>query len=90
MVDDPDLLILDEPTVGLDVEGRRALWQDLVRGGLAALLGLEDDSEVVAEVGRGDEVAAAVEEHSPDVIRSTSRCPACPAWRWRSACRDGG
>ncbi|MEU8356870.1 response regulator transcription factor [Nonomuraea sp. NPDC048882] len=42
--------------------------QDLVRGGLAALLSLEDDIEVVAEVGRGDEVAAATREHEPDVI----------------------
>ncbi|MGP4098861.1 response regulator [Nonomuraea sp. KM90] len=42
--------------------------QDLVRGGLAALLGLEDDIEVVAEVGRGDEVMAATREHAPDVI----------------------
>ncbi|SDM02945.1 two-component system, NarL family, response regulator DesR [Nonomuraea maritima] len=42
--------------------------QDLVRGGLAALLGLEDDIDVVAEVGRGDEVLAAVREHAPDVV----------------------
>ncbi|GAA1665339.1 response regulator transcription factor [Nonomuraea maheshkhaliensis] len=42
--------------------------QDLVRGGLAALLSLEDDIEVVAEVGRGDQVAAAAREHEPDVI----------------------
>jgi two-component system response regulator DesR len=33
--------------------------QTLVRGALAALLGLERDLEVVAEVGRGDEVVAA-------------------------------
>jgi two-component system, NarL family, response regulator DesR len=32
--------------------------QSLVRGALAALLSLEDDFEVVAEVGRGDEVVA--------------------------------
>ncbi|GGK78430.1 response regulator transcription factor [Ornithinimicrobium pekingense] len=32
--------------------------QALVRGALAALLSLEDDLEVVAEVGRGDEVVA--------------------------------
>ncbi|MEV4392885.1 response regulator transcription factor [Nonomuraea sp. NPDC049607] len=42
--------------------------QDLVRGGLAALLALEDGIEVVAEVGRGDLVERAVAEHRPDVV----------------------
>ncbi|MEJ6550244.1 MULTISPECIES: response regulator transcription factor [unclassified Corynebacterium] len=41
--------------------------QDLVRGALAALLGTEDDLEVVAQVGRGDDVLAAVREHRVDV-----------------------
>lgn len=41
--------------------------QHLIRAALRALLDLEEDIEVVAEVGRGDEVQAAVEEHSPDV-----------------------
>ncbi|RKS74538.1 LuxR family two component transcriptional regulator [Actinomadura pelletieri DSM 43383] len=41
--------------------------EHLIRGAVAALLGLEPDLEVVAEVGRGDEVAAAVAEHDPDV-----------------------
>ena len=41
--------------------------QALVRGALATLLGLESDLEVVAEVGRGDEVVAAAREHRPDV-----------------------
>lgn len=41
--------------------------QALVRGAMAALLGLEPDIEVVGEVGRGDEVPRAVDEHRPDV-----------------------
>ncbi|WP_067477994.1 response regulator transcription factor [Actinomadura hibisca] len=41
--------------------------EHLIRGAVAALLGLEPDLEVVVEVGRGDEVAAAVAEHDPDV-----------------------
>lgn len=41
--------------------------QELVRGALAALLDLETDLSVVAEVGRGDEVLAAAQEHRPDV-----------------------
>ncbi|GAB2510279.1 response regulator [Nocardia heshunensis] len=41
--------------------------QALVRGALAALLSLEADLDVVAEVGRGDEVLAAVERTTPDV-----------------------
>jgi len=41
--------------------------QAMVRGALASLLGLEDDIEVVAEVGRGDGVLAAAVAHEPDV-----------------------
>jgi two-component system response regulator DesR len=41
--------------------------QALVRGALSALLGLEPDLEVVAEVGNGADVLAAVLEHRPDV-----------------------
>ena len=41
--------------------------QALVRGALAALLSLEPDIEVVAEVGRGDEVVAAVESSGAEV-----------------------
>jgi two-component system response regulator DesR len=41
--------------------------QALVRGALATLLGLESDLEVVAEVGRGDEVVAAARQSRPDV-----------------------
>lgn len=42
--------------------------QALVRSALAALLALEADFEVVAEVGRGDEVVAAAIENQPDVV----------------------
>ncbi|HTZ44715.1 MAG TPA: response regulator transcription factor [Jatrophihabitans sp.] len=41
--------------------------QAMVRAALAALLALEPDFEVIAEVGRGDEVVAAARTHRPDV-----------------------
>lgn len=41
--------------------------QDMVRGALAALLGLERDMEVVAQVDRGDQVVAAALACRPDV-----------------------
>ena len=41
--------------------------QALVRGALATLLGLEPDLDVVAEVGRGDEVVDAARAARPDV-----------------------
>lgn len=41
--------------------------QALVRGALAALLGLEPDLEVVAEVGRGDQVLETASTHAVDV-----------------------
>jgi len=41
--------------------------QALVRGALSALLSLEGDLEVVAEVGSGDAVVPAAREHGPDV-----------------------
>lgn len=41
--------------------------QELIRQALRALLDLEPDFEVVAAVGRGDQVTAAALEHRPDV-----------------------
>jgi two-component system, NarL family, response regulator DesR len=41
--------------------------QTLVRSALAALLDLEEDFEVVAQVGRGDEVVAAARDGAVDV-----------------------
>ncbi len=54
-----------EPTPGIRV--LLADDQDLVRGALAALLSLEDDIEIVGEVGRGDQVVEAVRRHGADV-----------------------
>src|SRR5271169_1069442 len=41
--------------------------QAMIREALAALLSFEDDIEVVAQVGRGDEVVAAARRVRPDV-----------------------
>lgn len=41
--------------------------QALVRGALSAMLNLEPDIEVVAEVGSGDEVVPAAKQANPDV-----------------------
>jgi two-component system, NarL family, response regulator DesR len=41
--------------------------QEMVRGALISLLELEDDLQVVAQVGRGDEVLAAARASEPDV-----------------------
>jgi two-component system, NarL family, response regulator DesR len=41
--------------------------QAMVRGALSSLLALEDDIEVVGEVGRGDEVLEATRRLGPDV-----------------------
>jgi two-component system response regulator DesR len=41
--------------------------QDMVRGALQALLSSEPDIEIVADVGRGDEVVAAALRTRPDV-----------------------
>jgi two-component system response regulator DesR len=41
--------------------------QELIRTALAVMLDLEEDFEVVASVGRGDEVVAAARAYRPDV-----------------------
>ena len=41
--------------------------ENLIRSALAALLGLEDDVQVVAEAGSGDEALAMARVHRPDV-----------------------
>ena len=51
--------------------------QSMVRGALRALLELEEDLEVVAEVGRGDAVVDAAREHRPDVALLDIEMPGC-------------
>ena len=51
--------------------------QAMVRGALAALLTLEGDIEIVAEVGRGDEVVAKALATQPDVALLDIEMPGC-------------
>ena len=51
--------------------------QSMVREALAALLGLEDDIEVVAQVARGDEVVAAARAYDVDVALLDIEMPGC-------------
>lgn len=51
--------------------------QGMMRGALALLLGLEDDMEVVAQVGAGDEIVAAALRTRPDVALLDIELPGC-------------
>jgi ABC-2 type transport system ATP-binding protein len=75
---DPDLLFLDEPTVGLDVESRRALWAHIrgfvARGGSVLLTThYLDEADALAErvavIDRG-RIAA---EGTPADIKAQTR-----------------
>ncbi|MFD8630981.1 response regulator [Streptomyces sp. NPDC059533] len=67
--------------------------QELVRSGFAMILDVQEDIEVVAEVGDGAEAVSAVERLSPDVALLDVRMPvldgieACRAISARGACR---
>jgi ABC-2 type transport system ATP-binding protein len=74
----PDLLILDEPTVGLDVEARRGIWDQIRRflgGGRSVLLTThyleEADSlaDRIVVIDRGRSIA----EGTPAEIKGSSR-----------------
>lgn len=49
--------------------------QALVRRGFAMVLGQQDDIEIVAEAGNGNEAIAAARSHRPDVILMDIRMP---------------
>ncbi len=62
--------------------------QALVRGALAALLDLESDLEVVAQVGRGDEVVAAALASSADVCLLDIEMPGADGIEAAAALRE--
>lgn len=84
---DPDLLFLDEPTVGLDVEARRLLWDEIrqfVRRGKTVLLTTHYLQEAdaladrVAVINKGEIIA----EGTPATIKAQTagkriRCITC-------------
>lgn len=63
--------------------------QALVRGALAALLSLEKDIDVVAEVDRGDAVVAAAREHQAEVCLLDIEMPGMDGIEAAAAVRDG-
>jgi two-component system, NarL family, response regulator DesR len=62
--------------------------QAMVRGALASLLRLEDDIDVVAEVGRGDEVLEAARAAAPDVALLDIGLPGIDGLAVAEALRD--
>jgi two-component system, NarL family, response regulator DesR len=66
--------------------------QVMIREALAALLSFEDDIEVVAQVGRGDEVTGAAKDTKPDVALLDIEMPGADgltaAAALRGACPD--
>ena len=63
--------------------------QALVRGALAALLELEHDITVVAQVGRGDEVVEAARTNDVDVCLLDIEMPGADGIEAAAAVRDG-
>jgi len=62
--------------------------QAMVRGAIAALLTLEGDIEIVAEVGRGDEVVKAACATHPDVALLDIEMPGCDGLFVAAALRE--
>jgi two-component system, NarL family, response regulator DesR len=62
--------------------------QGMMRGALATLLGLEEDLEVVAAVGRGDEVVEAAREHRADLAVLDIEMPGLNGLDAAAALRD--
>ena len=80
LVSNPDLLVLDEPTAGIDVEGRREIWR-------AVRAVAERGKTAEGEDGDLDQHAERWAEGSNNAIASlTSQDPSSdPDRPWRSA-----
>ncbi|WP_030014923.1 response regulator transcription factor [Curtobacterium sp. S6] len=64
--------------------------QHLIRGALSALLSAEPDIDVVAEVGRGDDVLDAVRSHAVDVALLDIEMPGMTGIEAAETLRDRG
>ncbi|MBY4598904.1 response regulator transcription factor [bacterium BD-1] len=64
--------------------------QALVRGALAALLGLETDLAVVAEAGDGEAAWQAVQQHQPDLLVTDIEMPHLTGLDLALRVRDAG
>jgi ABC-2 type transport system ATP-binding protein len=74
---DPDLLFLDEPTVGLDVEARRAMWKQirsLVERGKSVLLTTHylEEADALADRVVVLSKGAIIAEGTPEEIKASS------------------
>ena len=64
--------------------------QAMVRGALAALLRLEPDLDVVADVGDGDAAWRAVQTHAPDLLVTDIEMPGLTGLDLAQRVRDAG
>lgn len=64
--------------------------QAMVRGALAALLGLEADIRIIAEAGDGDSAWQAVQTHAPDLLVTDIEMPGKTGLDLAQAVREAG
>jgi ABC-2 type transport system ATP-binding protein len=102
LVGSPELLVLDEPTTGLDIESRRATWdalRDYVAGGGTILLTTHylEEAEALATSILVLERGRLIAQGSVDEIRSRAgfgrvrfRTERLPAWSRNGGAADDG
>jgi ABC-2 type transport system ATP-binding protein len=88
LVSDPDLLVLDEPTVGMDVEARRAFWttvRELSRSGKTFLFATHylEEADAYADrallMARGQIVADGPTNEIKAIVGARTICPTLPS-----------